>query len=132
MNEFAAMMKNAEAFTPIATSQIVARWSSFGSRVQPKIHRPRNVDSRKNATRPSRARGAPKTSPTNREYSLQFIPNWNSWTMPVATPSAKLMRNSFPKNFVRRYQWSFLVTTHIVCMIAIIGARPMVSGTRMK
>jgi hypothetical protein len=31
----------------------------------PKIHRPRNVDSRKNASSPSMARGAPKMSPTN-------------------------------------------------------------------
>ena len=84
----------------------------------------------KKATRPSNASGAPKTSPTNREYSLQFMPNWNSCTMPVATPSAKLMRKSLPKNLVSRYQWSFLVTTHIVCMIAIIGASPMVSGNK--
>ena len=34
---------------------------------------------------PSIASGAPNTSPTNREYSLQFMPNWNSCTMPVAT-----------------------------------------------
>ncbi len=52
--------------------------------------------------------------------------------MPVATPSAKLIRNIFPKNFVRRYQWSLPVTTHIVCMIATSGARPIVNGTRMK
>ena len=86
MNEFAAMMKYAEAFTPIATIQMQARCTSSGSRVQPKIHSPMKVDSKKKATRPSIASGAPKMSPTNREYSLQFIPNWNSWTMPVATP----------------------------------------------
>lgn len=50
------------------------------------------VDSRKKASRPSSASGAPNTSPTNREYSLQAIPNWNSWTRPVATPKMKLMR----------------------------------------
>ncbi len=37
------------------------------SRSQPKIHRPRNVDSRKNASSPSIASGAPKMSPTKRE-----------------------------------------------------------------
>ncbi len=132
MNEFAVMMKYADALTPIATSQMVARWTSLGSLPQPKIQSPRNVDSRKNATSPSRARGAPNTSPTKREYSLQFMPNWNSCTMPVATPSAKLIRKSFPKNLVSRYQWSFPVTTHIVCMTAISGASPIVSGTRMK
>ena len=103
MNEFAAMMKNAEALTPNATIQMQARWTSRGSRLQPKIHSPRNVDSKKNAIRPSNASGAPKMSPTKREYSLQFIPNWNSCTIPVATPIAKLIRNSFPKNRVSRY-----------------------------
>ena len=39
----------------------------FGSRSQPKIHRPRKVDSRKNASSPSMASGAPKMSPTKRE-----------------------------------------------------------------
>jgi len=73
-----------------------------GSRSQPKIHRPMNVDSKKKATRASRASGAPKISPTKREYSDQFIPNWNSCTMPVTTPAAKLMRKSFEKNLVRR------------------------------
>ena len=71
-------------------------------------------------------------SPTNREYSLQFMPNWNSCTMPVATPIAKLIRNSLPKNFVSRYQAVFPVTTHTVCMTAMSGARPIVSGTKMK
>ena len=103
MNELAAMMKNAEALTPIATIQMQARWTSRGSRLQPKIHSPMNVDSKKNATRPSIASGAPKMSPTKREYSLQFMPNWNSCTMPVATPIAKLIRNSLPKNCVSRY-----------------------------
>jgi len=46
------------------------------------------------------AKGAPKMSPMKREYSDQFMPNWNSWTMPVATPMAKLMRKSLPQNFV--------------------------------
>ena len=51
MNEFAAMMKYAEALTPNATIQMHARCTSRGSRVHPKIHRPRNVDSKKNAIR---------------------------------------------------------------------------------
>ena len=58
------------------------------------------MDSRKNASSASIASGAPKTSPTKREYSDQFMPNWNSCTIPVTTPIAKLIRNSFPKNFV--------------------------------
>jgi hypothetical protein len=132
MNEFAVMMKNADRFTAIATIQMQARCTSLGNRVQPKIHSPMKVDSKKNATRPSIASGAPKMSPTKREYSLQFIPNWNSWTMPVATPMAKLIRNSLPKNRVRRYHSGRPVATHTVCITAISGARPMVRGTKMK
>ncbi len=30
------------------------------------------------------------------------MPNWNSCTMPVTTPIAKLTSNSFPQNFVVR------------------------------
>src|SRR3984893_7344626 len=132
MKELAAMMKNADKFTATATTQMHARWTSRESRLHPKIHNPRKVDSKKNAAKPSMARGAPNTSPTKREYSLQFIPNWNSCTIPVATPSAKLIRNSFPKNLVSRYHATLSVTTHTVCMTAINGARPMVRGTKMK
>ncbi len=30
--------------------------------------------------------------PTKVEQRYQFIPNWSSWTIPVTTPIAKLMR----------------------------------------
>ncbi len=132
MNEFAEMMKNADRFTAMATTQMQPRCTSLGSRDQPKIHSPMKVDSKKNAARPSIASGAPKTSPTYREYSLQFIPNWNSCTSPVATPRAKLMRNNLPKNLVSRYQPVLPVTIQTVCISAISGASPIVSGTRMK
>ena len=89
-------MKYADMVVPTATIQMVARWIFGFSRSQPKIQRPRNVDSRKNAASPSIASGAPKMSPTYLEYADQFIPNWNSWTMPVTTPSAKLIRKSLP------------------------------------
>ena len=61
------MMNAADSNPPTATAQMVARCTCRGSRSQPKSHSPRNTDSRKNAARPSMARGAPKTSPTNRE-----------------------------------------------------------------
>ena len=67
MNEFAARMKYADRMVPSAAIQIVARCTFLGSRSQPKIHRPRKVDSRKKASSPSMASGAPKMSPTNRE-----------------------------------------------------------------
>ncbi len=49
------------------TTHIVAACSFSGRRPHPKIHRPRNTDSRKNASSASMASGAPKMSPTNRE-----------------------------------------------------------------
>ena len=67
IQEFAARMKYAERLVASATAQMHARWIFFGSLSQPKIHRPRNVDSRKKASRPSMASGAPKMSPTNLE-----------------------------------------------------------------
>ncbi len=60
-------MKYAENSVPRCTSQMQVAWSFGDNRSQPKIHRPRNVDSRKNASSPSTANGAPKMSPTNRE-----------------------------------------------------------------
>ena len=132
MKEFAMRIQRAEMFEPIATSQIEARCAFFGSLSQPKIHRPRKVDSRKKARSASIASGAPKTSPTKREYSDQFIPNWNSWTIPVATPIAKLMRKSFPQNFVRRFQTSWPVTYHAVWSAATTQTRPRVRGTKKK
>ena len=79
-----------------------ARWSRLGSRSQPNSQMPRNVDSKKKAARPSIASGPPKTSPTKREYVDQFMPNSNSWTSPVTTPTATLMSSSVPKNRVSR------------------------------
>ena len=109
-----------------------ARCTFFGSRSQPKIHRPRNTDSRKNANRPSTASGAPKMSPTNRLKSDQFIPNWNSCTIPVTTPMAKLIRKIFPKNLVARSHFSLLVRTQAVCIPATRKLRLIVIGTNKK
>ncbi len=67
IQELAARMKYAESRVPMCTSHMVAACRARGSLSHPKIHRPRNVDSRKNASRPSIASGAPKMSPTNRE-----------------------------------------------------------------
>ena len=67
IHEFATMMKNADSQVPSANSQTVARWTRCESRSQPKIQRPRNVDSSMNAASPSIASGAPNTSPTNSE-----------------------------------------------------------------
>src|ERR1700721_1117154 len=97
-------MKADDRMLPAATAQIAARCRRRDSRSQPNTHRPRNVDSRKKASSPSMASGAPKMLPTILEYDDQFMPNWNSWTRPVTTPMATLMTSSVPKNRVsRRY-----------------------------
>src|SRR5262245_882383 len=74
IHELAAMMNAADSALPTATIQMVARWSRRDRRFQPKSHSPRNTDSRKKAARVSMASGAPKTSPTKREYVDQFMP----------------------------------------------------------
>ena len=84
------------------------------------------------AARPSIASGAPNTFPTYFEYTDQFIPNSNSWTRPVATPIAKLIRNSVPKKCVSLSQRSSPLRCHFVCMIATSGPSPSVSGTNRK
>ena len=71
-------------------------------------------------------------SPTKREYSDQFMPNWNSCTMPVTTPMAKLIRNNFPKNFVRRRYLASPDRFHNVWKIATTMLIASVTGTKKK
>jgi hypothetical protein len=52
--------------------------------------------------------------------------------MPVATPMAKLMRNSLPQNFVRRRYTCWPVAYQAVWRMAIGQASPMVRGTKKK
>jgi hypothetical protein len=100
LHEFADRMKYADRVEASDAAHRQARCTPLGSRSQPKIHSPRKVDSIMNATMPSIASGAPNTSPTNLEYADQVMPNWNSWTMPVTTPMAKLTSISLPQNLV--------------------------------
>jgi hypothetical protein len=60
-------MKNADTTLPRLTTQIDSVCTSGGRRLRPNSHSPMNVDSRKNASRPSMASGAPKMLPTNTE-----------------------------------------------------------------
>jgi len=69
------------------------------------------VDSKKKASRASMASGTPKMSPTKREYSDQFMPNWNSCTIPVTTPITKLITNSLPQNLAMFFHTSLPVRT---------------------
>ena len=60
------------------------------------------------------------------------MPNWNSCTMPVTTPTAKLIRKSLPKNFVSRSQTGSFLISQVVCRHATSSDNPIVSGTKMK
>ena len=125
-------MNSADSIEPSATIQMHARCTRLGSLSQPNSHSPRNVDSKKKAASPSIASGAPNTSPTKREYADQFIPNSNSCTSPVTTPTATLMSSSVPKKRVtRRYSGSPL-RCHAVCRTATRNASPIVTGTNRK
>ena len=126
------MMNSAERHVPIATAHADARCTPRGSTFHPKTQTPRNVDSRKNAASPSIASGAPNTSPTNFEYADQSMPNWNSWTRPVTTPTATDSSRNPPKKRVRRRYSSLRVRYHCVCRTATSTLVPIVTGTNRK
>ena len=60
----ATRMRKADIFAPMAISVVTARCPTFERRSQPKKNSPTMVDSRKKASMPSIASGAPKISPT--------------------------------------------------------------------
>lgn len=95
---------------------------------RPKTNRPKNVDSKKKAKTPSAARGAPKISPTNLDYSDQLVPNWNSIVIPVATPATKIMVNSLNQNRAILSYTSLPVRQYMPSMMVRIAARPMEIG----
>ena len=63
---FATRIQNADRVAPRVTSQVEARCIFLLTRSHPKNMMEMNVASRKNATIPSMASGAPKISPTNK------------------------------------------------------------------
>ena len=98
IHELATMIQNADSVAPIATIHAETYSVRRETFPQPSSSTPTKLDSRKKAKIPSAARGAPKMSPTNREYSDQLVPNWNSRVSPVTTPRAKVTANSFSQN----------------------------------
>ena len=60
------------------------------------------------------------------------MPNWNSCTSPVTTPTATLIRSSVPKNLVSRLCSGLPDRNHMVCKIATRNASPIVTGTNRK
>ena len=66
------------------------------------------------------------------EKADQFRPNSNSSTIPVTTPTARLMRKIRPKKRLSRSHVSSFRTSARVCMTATRNASPMVMGTKKK
>ena len=67
MKLLAARIQMADMEEPRKVSQMKTACTAGLKRFQVNIHTPMKVDSRKNATRASIARGAPKMSPMNLE-----------------------------------------------------------------
>ena len=98
IHEFATTIQIAENVAPSATMTVAKKCSRDDTRSHPNTRIARNPDSRKNAKIPSAARAEPNTSPANRENRAQLLPNWNSITIPVATPMVKLTANTCVQN----------------------------------
>ena len=126
------MMNAADSAAPTATIQTVNRCTRLGSTFQPNNHSPRNVDSRKNAARPSMASGAPNTSPTNREYVRPVHPELELLHQPGDHADAMLISSSVPKNRVSRRSSGLPDRCHQVCSTATRTASPIVIGTKKK
>ena len=90
IQELAMTIQVALNVAPTTTMVVAKSHILLPSRVPPNSIRPRNPPSSMKAKMPSAASRLPKMLPTNREYSDQLVPNWNSWTMPVAMPMAKI------------------------------------------
>ncbi len=75
-------------------------------------------------------------SPTKREYTDQFMPNWNSCTMPVTTPSANSTSMMRPQKRVARSQSAPAGVPRLryarVCMVATSAVSPIDNGTMKK
>ncbi len=75
---------------PSTTMVVANSQSRLPRRWPPKSMSPRKPPSSMKAKMPSAASRLPKMLPTKREYTDQLVPNWNSCTMPVAMPMAKM------------------------------------------
>ena len=65
IHAFATRIHHADSDEPMAVSHVAVRWKRLLTFFQPKNITAMNVDSMKNASKPSMASGAPKMSPTN-------------------------------------------------------------------
>ncbi len=60
------------------------------------------------------------------------MPNSNSWTSPVTTPTATLISSRVPKNLVSRLNAGLSLRYQLVWSSATRKASPMVTGTKRK
>ncbi|MPL74476.1 hypothetical protein SDC9_20288 [bioreactor metagenome] len=67
IHAFATRIQRAERFVPMATKYVEIKWAFLLTLFHPKNITAKNVLSRKKASIPSIASGAPKISPTNQE-----------------------------------------------------------------
>ena len=88
------MMKKADSSVPPQTTIEASQRTPDEIRLRPKRSRPTKADSRKKAKIPSAASGAPKMSPTIEENLDQLVPNSNSITSPLTTPTTKVTAKS--------------------------------------
>ena len=95
------MMKAADSTVPSATSQMVARWTALG-RGPSRTATGRGRSTRKRTPRAPRSPAARRRRRRRSGIDDQVMPNWNSCTSPVATPTAKLISISVPKKRVSR------------------------------
>src|SRR5512135_813569 len=103
IQELATTIQIAEKLEPRATMQVETKCMRGPTRSQPYTKTARKPDSRKKAKMPSAARAEPNTSPANRENRPQLVPNWNSITIPVATPTTKLTAKIRVQNRARAW-----------------------------
>ena len=98
----ATRIQSAERLLPSATSHVTAKcrpWTAGPTRRR--TGRRKSIPERTPSALRSRAAHR-KCRRHNASNRIQFVPNWNSIVMPVATPIAKLIPNSVPQNFVVR------------------------------
>ena len=73
-----------------------------------------------------------KISPTYSNYFDQFVPNWNSWVMPVTTPRVKFIVKAYPR--IAPALFPEFVAAHDIARFhpGNDDGRPNVSGKKMK
>ena len=132
MKEFAIRIHIALKWLPTQTITVEKKCAFLPTLFQPHRDIARNVDSIKKANTASIASGLPNTSPTKVEYIGQLVPNWNTITIPVTTPTANIIPKSFRKNFAAFKYFIFPVLSHIASTATMYRENPIEIGGNKK